>query len=110
MMVTWTLRLLVFNLPESPTYLMSRGRDDDAVAVVHRVATINGKTSKLTVVQLKEAGLLAVNSKPPSGDKIVPSTSPRKVSEFYANHVMPLFSTRVLVYSMSILTTVWGKY
>ena len=109
-MVIWILRLFAFNLPESPTYLISRGRDEDSVAVVHRVATINGKTSGLTMAQLKEAEFLATNSNPQSGNKIVPSVSPRKISKFYVNHVMPLFATRVLVYSMIILIIVWGKY
>ena len=111
-MVIWTLRLLVFNLPESPVYLVSRGRDDDAVAVVHRVAKTNGKISKLTVAQLKEAELLATNSKPQSGNTKMLSSefpSPRQLSKFYANHVMPLFATRVLRYSMGVLTLVWGK-
>ena len=102
-MVIWALRLLVFNIPESPTYLMSRGRDDDAVAVVHRVATINGKISKLTVAQLKDAELLATNSTPRSGNKMPPAR------KFYVNHVMPLFATRVLIYLMSVLILVWSK-
>lgn len=107
-MVLWVIRLFSFNLPESPTYLISGGRDEDAVAVVHRVAIINGKSSSLTVAKLKEAEMLAGGSRVQTVDNMV-ATIPvtRKLSEFYANHVRPLFEKPE--YSMSILIVVWGK-
>jgi len=110
MMVMWVFRLFAFNLPESPTYLMSRGRDEDAVAVVHKVATINGNISNLTVAHLKGAEILTGDSKIQTDTKMVTSTSAmRKFSEFHASHVMPLFATRVLAYSTSILIVLWGE-
>ena len=106
MMVLWALRLFAFNLPESPTYLMSHGRDEDAVAVVHKVATINGKISNLTVTHLKEAEVLTGDSRVQSDTN---TSAMRKFSEFHASHVRPLFATRVLAYSTSILIVLWGE-
>lgn len=109
MMVMWVFRLFAFNLPESPTYLMSRGRDEDAVAVVHKVATINGKISNLTVAHLKGAEVLIGDTKIQTDTKMVTSTSAmRKFSEFHAGHIRPLFATRVLAYSTSILIVLWA--
>ncbi|KAG8216949.1 hypothetical protein J3R82DRAFT_7230 [Butyriboletus roseoflavus] len=55
MMFLWILRFFVFNLYESPKFLMGRGRDEDAVEIIHKVAAYNGKTSYLTVDHLKDA-------------------------------------------------------
>jgi len=62
MMVMWFFRFFVFNVQESPKYLMGRGRDEEAVASAHRVAAINGKSSNLTVAHLKEAEILVGGS------------------------------------------------
>lgn len=110
-LIMWIIRLFVFNLPESPMYLMSHGRDEEAVAVVHRVAAINKKTSSLTVAELKKVEMLAEKSRPQNGDKMMTPTSVMgKISEFHTNHVRPLFATRVLAYSTSILIVVWGNH
>ena len=95
MMVIWVFRFFAFNLPESPTCLMSCRRDKDTVAVVHKVATINGKISNLTVAHLKEAEILIRDSKVQSDVKMVTSPSTmRKFTEFHASHIRPLFTTR----------------
>ena len=53
MLLLWVLRFFVFHLYESPKYLMGKGRDEDAVRFVHRVAEINGRSSQLAVEDLK---------------------------------------------------------
>ncbi|KAL4072455.1 major facilitator superfamily domain-containing protein [Scleroderma yunnanense] len=110
MMVMWILRFFVFNLQESPKYLMGRGRDEEAVASVHRVAAINGKTSNLSVEHLKEAAMLAGDSNGNDGemDTSAKAAAMRKLSKFDANHVKPLFATRKLAYSTSILIILWA--
>ena len=55
-LLLWALRFFVFNLEESPRYLIGRGHDEAAVAVIHRIAAYNGRTSSLTVDQLTQAG------------------------------------------------------
>lgn len=110
MMVMWFLRFFVFNLQESPKYLMGRGRDEEAVASVHRVAAINGKTSNLTVDHLKEAEILAGGSDQDRAelDTSAKAAAMRKLSKLDSNHVKPLFATRKLAYSTSILIVLWA--
>ncbi|KAG8880324.1 hypothetical protein FRB97_000937 [Tulasnella sp. 331] len=52
MIILWAIRFFVFTLYESPKYLMGRGRDAEAVEVVHKVAALNGTTSNLTLRDL----------------------------------------------------------
>jgi MFS family permease len=44
-MIEFFLRFAVFTIFESPKFLMGKGRDNDAVKIVHEVARRNGKTS-----------------------------------------------------------------
>ena len=112
MMVMWFIRFFIFNLQESPKYLMSRGKDEEAVTSMHRVAAINGETSKLTVADLKQVGILAGMS---NTDGVKMDTSARAVamrtlSKFDSSHVKPLFATPKLVRSTSILIIFWGEH
>lgn len=105
MILLWAIRFFVFKLYESPKYLMGSGRDEEAVAVVHKVAAYNGKTSNLTVEHLKSqesAGGRQV-------DTSVGAAVQRKLSVFSGNHVRPLFATRKLAYSTSLLIILWGN-
>ena len=116
MFILWVLRFFVFTLYESPKYLMGRGRDLEAVEVVHKVAAYNGRTSSLKIEHL-----LAVDEKfatdPTKGDVESPGavldTSAlaavrRKFANFDASHVKALFATRKLAWSTSILIALWG--
>lgn len=47
------IRILVFKIPESPRYLLSKGRDAEAVNSVKYVARYNGKPGTLTLDMLK---------------------------------------------------------
>lgn len=49
-------RFFLFHLYESPKFLLSRGRQADAVATVHAVAFKNKKKTWLTVDILNEVG------------------------------------------------------
>lgn len=109
MMLLWILRFFVFNLYESPKYLMGRGRDEAAVGIVHKVAAYNGKTSTLTVEQLKGAGKLASEVEEAEMDVSAIAAIKRKLAIFDASHVKPLFATRKLAYSTSLLIILWGK-
>lgn len=44
-MIEFLIRFVLFTIYESPKYLMGKGRDEDAVRIVHEVARRNGKTS-----------------------------------------------------------------
>jgi MFS family permease len=44
-MIEFFIRFALFTVFESPKYYMGKGRDEDAVRIVHEVARRNGKTS-----------------------------------------------------------------
>lgn len=47
------IRICVFKMPESPRYLLSKGRDAEAVEAVNYVARYNGKPETLTLDMLR---------------------------------------------------------
>lgn len=47
------IRILVFKIPESPRYLISKGRDAEAVEAVNYIARYNGKEELLTLDMLQ---------------------------------------------------------
>ncbi|KAF8876390.1 MFS general substrate transporter [Infundibulicybe gibba] len=110
MLLLWGLRFFVFKLYESPKYLMGRGRDEHAVEVVHNVATHNGKTSSLTVDDLRVAEDLGVLGKENDDglDVSAKAAIQRQLTKFDTNHVKSLFATRKLAYSTSLLIALWA--
>ncbi|OCH87958.1 MFS general substrate transporter [Obba rivulosa] len=112
MMILFILRFFVFHLYESPKYLMGRGRDAEAIDVVHQVARYNGRTSNLTLEQLKEpetvAGSADGGSRRRNMDTSAKAAARRKLEIFSTSHVKPLFATRKLAYSTSLLVVLWA--
>lgn len=126
MLLLFVLRFFVFHLYESPKYLMGRGRDEDAVEVVKKVARYNGVESRLTLEMLQECeriydpksgGARTVDEEKAvggEGDEAGMQTSAlaafrRSVSGFSSEHVSSLFATRKLAWSTTLLIIVWGK-
>lgn len=105
MMVLWAIRFFVFQLYESPKYLMGAGRDEEAVEVVHKVAAYNGTTSSLTVEQLRAPEYEEGRKQ----DTSVQAAVERKLSTFKGNHVKSLFASPKLAYSTSLLIVLWGE-
>ncbi|PIL22729.1 MFS general substrate transporter [Ganoderma sinense ZZ0214-1] len=114
MMVMFILRFFVFHLHESPKYLMGRGRDEEAVEVVQAIAKYNGTTSKLTLDLLKEAEHeVGVREEEKGNTTHVMDTSAkaaiaRKLNIFSLEHVRPLFATKKLAYSTTLLIILWA--
>ena len=110
-MILWFIRFFFFKLHESPKYLMGRGRDQDAVAVVHAIARYNGVHSSLVLGELKDAESVAASSG--EGNHVegnhVGSMVRQHLSKFDTNHVYPLFATRKLALSTSLLIILWGE-
>jgi len=107
-MVFWAIRFFGFRLLESPKYLMGKGRDADAVDVIHKIAKRNGRTSTLTLDSLQ------------SFDKFDTKEEPRHVEEknaaskfsirsFYNEYMQPLFATPKVAWSTSLLLLIWGE-
>ena len=95
-------RFLFFTLYESPKYLMGKGKDEEAVKVVREVARRNGKTSNLTVADLR-----ALDMDGPQ-DTDTTAILARKLEKLNFTHVRSLFATRPLAYSTSLITIIWA--
>ncbi|KAI9430543.1 MFS general substrate transporter [Lactarius indigo] len=116
MLLLFVLRFFVFHLYESPKYLMGRGRDAEAVEVVHKVARYNGKSSSLTLEMLRDAeGRVSPSgngdpekTQPPIMDASAIGAARRTLRSFGWDHVTPLFQTRKLAWSTSLLIIVWA--
>ncbi|TFK89694.1 MFS general substrate transporter [Polyporus arcularius HHB13444] len=112
MMLMFVLRFFVFHMYESPKYLMGRGRDEEAVEIVHKVARYNGRTSSLTLEMLKDVerthgGSNGVDEKP-ALDTSAKAAVLRKLNMFSGVHVKSLFATRKLAYSTTLLIVLWA--
>lgn len=109
------LRFAVFHLYESPKYLMGRGRDADAVDVVHKVAAYNGKTSSLTLQMLRDVETLdedvAAAERERARARMDTSAKGavlRKLKVLSGEHVRSLFATEKLAYSTTLMILCWG--
>ncbi|KAK0488479.1 MFS general substrate transporter [Armillaria novae-zelandiae] len=107
MMLLWGIRFFAFKLYESPKYLMGRGRDSEAVDVVHKVARYNGKESTLTLEDLRKAGGEKENQDSVM-DTSVRAAVRRNLRELSGDHVRPLFANVKLAWSTSLIITLWA--
>lgn len=101
-LLMFILRFVFFTLYESPKFLMGRGKDEQAVKIVHEVARRNGKTSNLTLADLQvfdEAGHQGTDAA---------AVLARKLEKINLTHVRSLFATRKLAYSTSLITLIWA--
>ncbi|ORY17772.1 major facilitator superfamily domain-containing protein [Clohesyomyces aquaticus] len=108
-MVMFLLRFVAFTIFESPKYLMGKGRDEEAVKVVHEVARRNGKTSTLTVEDLRACeGLGEEFAVADRREKAAKLALKRNLQKVDLTHVKALFATRKLAFSTSMITLVWA--
>lgn len=112
MIILWIIRFFVFNLYESPKYLMGRGRDAEAIGVLEKVAAYNGSTNRLTLEQLQKIGVIAgTEGEAESGgvvDASVTAAIRRNLAHLKGDHVRSLFATRKLALSTSLLIVLWA--
>ncbi|KAF5595705.1 major facilitator superfamily transporter [Fusarium pseudocircinatum] len=102
-LLMFLVRFVLFKIYESPKYLMSKGRDEEAVRVVHTVAKKNGKTSTLSIEDLKACE--------PEGYVAQTDTSAalkRYLEKVDLSHVKALFVTRKLGLSTGLIMAVWA--
>jgi len=112
-LVLWGARIYLFDLTESPKFLMGRGRFAKAVVVMHRVAAYNQKTIELTEEDLRRAG----DGVPMSRDNHWPSVTHdtglkgallRRLEEFNISHLKALFATPQLARSSVLIISLWA--
>ncbi|KAF8654757.1 hypothetical protein AX16_003412 [Volvariella volvacea WC 439] len=97
----WGLRFFVFNLLESPRFLVGLGKDQEAVAVIHRLADYNNTQSSLSVDHLIQ---VAGEQPPQDGQRNILS----RTSIFALDHVKALFATKKMAYSTTLLIALWS--
>lgn len=101
-MIMFCCRFFLFTLYESPKYLMGRGKDEEAVRVMHEVARINGKTTSLTLADLEvfnQAGQQGVDAS---------AALKRKLEKVNFTHLRALFASPTLAWSTSLIILIWA--
>ncbi|KAL2199021.1 major facilitator superfamily domain-containing protein [Corynascus similis CBS 632.67] len=97
------IRFGSFTIFESPKFLMGKGRDEDAVRIVHEVARRNGKEVSLTVEDLRAVEPEGYVPPAKAGDAIR-----RKLEDVKLDRIKALFATRKLALSTSLVMGVWA--
>lgn len=95
-LLMWFLRFLT-PLSESPKFLMGKGRDEEAVEVVHWVAARNKKSTTLTVEDLRACENTAGGSR--GVDTSNAAIIKRNLQKLNLTHVRALFATKRLALS-----------
>ena len=102
-MIMFLVRFVLFTVHESPKFLVGKGRDQDAVRIVHEVARRNGKASNLTLDDLKACE--------PEGYEARTDTAiavKRRLEQVDFSHISTLFSSRRLALSTGLIMAVWA--
>ncbi|KAJ5894352.1 hypothetical protein N7495_006043 [Penicillium taxi] len=104
------IRIFLFKMPETPRYLLSQGRDQDAVDAVNYVARQNGKPEPLTIDMLHEIDILLTGT--PCEKGTIKKLSTKEVvaeslSSFRGEHYRSLFASRKLAIQTLMIWTIW---
>ena len=98
-------RFALFNLYESPKFLLSRGRQREAVHVVHAIAHYNKTTTWITEDILNQIG--GDPEVVQDGKLSTMQIIQRSVGKFSTQRIAPLFSTRKLGVTTCLLWFQW---
>lgn len=101
------VRAFLLPMDESPKFLVSIGRDKEAVEVIHNLARVNGVTSTLTVEDLRLAAE-PFFVKEGDGDQVTTKFSTWELvkhsfDDMSGEHIKGLFATNRLAYSTSLI-------
>ncbi|KAJ7677924.1 MFS general substrate transporter [Mycena polygramma] len=107
------LRIFIFPMDESPKFLVSIGRDKEAVEVIHRIAKKNKTTVNLTVEDLREAAAPYVD---PNAPEDIASTVHfstwglirNSLDDINGENIKGLFCTPRLAYSSSLIIFIYA--
>lgn len=87
-------RFFLFHLYESPKFLLSRGRQAEAVATVHGIAYKNKRTTWLSEDILNEIG--GVTEAEEKQKLSIGEIVTRNLDKFSTQRIAPLFATKKL--------------
>ncbi|KAH8202899.1 hypothetical protein TruAng_002952 [Truncatella angustata] len=114
------IRILVFKIPESPRYLISKGRDAEAVEAVNYIARYNGKQETLTIemlqaIDMQTSGQIsttihdsesATASKPATGLSYMQILK-QSFQDYKSSNVRQLFAGRKMAQHTSVTFLIW---
>lgn len=104
--VMFIMRFFFFHLYESPKFLLSRGRQDEAVASVHGIAYKNGAKTWLTTEILNEIG-----GHPERQEEKTELTISQIIGRFFSKFSMerigPLFANKRMGINTALLWFCW---
>ena len=101
-MIMFLCRLILFTLFESPKFLMGRGKDAEAIRIVHEVARRNGKSSNLALEDLE-----VFNQQGHQGTD-AGAVLKRKLEKVNLTHVRSLFASPKLAFSTTLIMLIWA--
>ncbi|KAI4167518.1 MAG: hypothetical protein LQ343_007150 [Gyalolechia ehrenbergii] len=104
-LVMFGCRFFLFHLYESPKFLLSRGRQAEAVATVHGVAFRNKRTTWLSEEILNEIGGTAVVEE--KQQLSISEIMKRNLDKFSTQRIKPLFATRKLGLMTCLIWFCW---
>lgn len=108
-MVFAIVRIFCFKMPESPRYLISKGRDMEAVEAINYVARRNGKPEPLSLGMLQaidmELGLapIAEETRGLSHKEIMKES----LKDFHGVQYSSLFATKKLAIHTTLIWSIW---
>ncbi|KAK4160962.1 mfs metabolite:h+ symporter [Cladorrhinum sp. PSN259] len=98
------VRFLLFDIHESPKYLVGKGRDEDAVSIVREVARRNGKECSLTVEDLRRCEPAGYVQQKTGAGTVVK----RRLEVVKFERVRTLFGTRKMALSTGLIMAIWA--
>lgn len=104
------IRIFVFKMPESPRYLLSKGRDLQAVEAVNYIARRNGKPEPLTLGMFQDIDRQL--GAPIIGEESGPGRSKKQVlkdnfADFHGIKYKELFTTKRLAWHTTLIWFIW---
>ncbi|RAH54672.1 Clavaminate synthase-like protein [Aspergillus piperis CBS 112811] len=106
------IRIFIFKLPETPRYLLSKGKDQAAVDSVNYVARQNGKPEPLTIGMFQEIdvrlGITNESNMSAQGPGLrTKEIIKENMKDFRSTHYQALFATRKLGIHTGIIWLIW---
>ncbi|KAJ7182862.1 MFS general substrate transporter [Mycena crocata] len=107
------LRVFIFPMDESPKFLLSIGRDQEAVDVIHHIAKKNNKTIELTLQDLHDAAAPYLDPSAPVDDIPVTKFSTWQLirnsfDDVSGENIKGLFCTPRLAYSSGLIIFIYA--
>lgn len=103
------VRIFFFKMPESPRYLISKGRDAEAVEAINFVARKNGKPEPLTIGMLQNIDIclglapIAEETRGLSNKEIMKES----LKDFNGVQYSNLFATKKLALHTTLIWSIW---